>query len=129
MSMYTRFSSEVASAGLPAAPDSVEVVTSVQIASLPEPAQRNLDFMKVVGHPQDWSFRLGFTGRFRTKPKQAWMKCEAWQYDSRGGGAHISHPPPVRRSPAGHRPRYLCRGPGPHADQASGRLHDRRRYR
>jgi hypothetical protein len=91
MSMYTRFSSEVASAGLPAAPDSVEVVTSVQIASLPEPAQRYLHFMRVVGRPQDWSIRLGFTGRFRTKPKQAWMKCEAWQYDSRVSVARIFH--------------------------------------
>lgn len=91
MSMYSRFLREVASAGLPAVPGPVEVVTSSQLASLPEPAQRYMRFMRVEGHPQDWSFRLGFTGRFRTKPQQPWMKCEAWQYNSRVTVARIFH--------------------------------------
>src|ERR1035441_1173763 len=92
MSMYRRFLREVASAGIPAEPGPGEVVTSSQLACLPEPAQRYLRFMRVEGRPQDWSFRLGFTGRFRTRPRQSWMKCEAWQYNSReavGGRFHI----------------------------------------
>jgi len=89
MSMYRRFLREVASAGLPTVAGPVEVVTSSQLASLPEPAQRYFRFMRVEGRPQDWSFRLGFTGRFRTRPQQSWMKCEAWQYNNRG-------PPPPR---------------------------------
>jgi len=47
--------------------------------------------MRVEGRTQDWSFRLGFTGRFRTKPRQSWMKCEAWQYNSREAVARIFH--------------------------------------
>ena len=91
MSMYNRFLREVASAGLPAEPGQVEVVTSSQLAALPDPAQRYLRFMRVEGQPQDWSFRLGFTGRFRTKPQHSWMKCEAWQYNSRVALARIFH--------------------------------------
>ena len=91
MSMYSRFLREVASAGIPAEPGPGEVVTSSQLASLPKPAQRYLRFMRVEGHPQDWSFRLGFTGRFRTRPQQSWMKCEAWQYDNREAVARIFH--------------------------------------
>jgi len=62
-----------------------------QIMRLPEPAQRYLEFMGVAGRPQDWSFRLGFTGRFRTKPQKPWMKCEAWQYNSSLAVARIFH--------------------------------------
>jgi hypothetical protein len=47
--------------------------------------------MRVEGHPQDWSFRLGFCGRFRTRPGQSWMKCEAWQYNSRVALTRIFH--------------------------------------
>ena len=89
--MRKRFLREVAAAGLPVGPDSVDVVAMSQIIGLPEPAQRYLRFMGVVGRPQDWSFRLGFTGRFRTKPRQPWMKCEAWQYNSRLALARIFH--------------------------------------
>ena len=91
MSMFARFSKEVASTEMPAVPVATEVVTSAQLASLPEPAQRYLRFMGVVGRSQDWSFRLGFTGRFRTKPQQPWMKCEAWQYNNRLAVARIFH--------------------------------------
>jgi hypothetical protein len=37
--MYAGFLKEVASAGLPAVPGPVEIVTSSKLASLPEPAQ------------------------------------------------------------------------------------------
>jgi hypothetical protein len=89
--VYGKFLREVASTGLPAVPGPAEVVTSSQLSSLPEPAQRYLQFMGVVGRPKDWSFRLGFTGRFRTKPRQPWMQCEAWQYNSRVAVARIFH--------------------------------------
>jgi hypothetical protein len=47
--------------------------------------------MGIVGRPRDWSFRLGFTGRFRRTQHGAWTKCEAWQYSSRLVVARIFH--------------------------------------
>lgn len=91
MIMRRQFLREVTSAGLPVGPGPVDIVAVSQIVGLPEPAQRYLRFMGVVGRPQDWSFRLGFTGRFRTKPQQPRMKCEAWQYNSRLALARIFH--------------------------------------
>jgi uncharacterized protein DUF6544 len=91
MSMRRQFLKELAAIGLPVGPGPVDIVTASQIVHLPEPAQRYLRFMGVVGHPQDWSFRLGFTGRFRTKPQKPWMKCEAWQYNNRLALARIFH--------------------------------------
>ncbi len=70
MNMLRRFLREVAAAGLPAGPGPADVVGDDQIIFLPEPAQRYLRFMGVVGRHRDWSFRLGFRGRFRTKPEQ-----------------------------------------------------------
>jgi hypothetical protein len=89
--MRKRFLKELASAGLPAAPAAADLITEADLAALPEPAQRYLRFMRVVDRPRDWSFRLAFTGRFRTKPDQSWMKCEAWQYNSRPAMARIFH--------------------------------------
>ena len=91
MSMYTKFCKEIAAAGLPAVSGPAEVISDSHLASLPEPAQRYLRFMGVVGRAQDWSFRLGFHGRFRTRPQQSWMKCEAWQYNSRLAVARTFH--------------------------------------
>ncbi|MGA8581490.1 MAG: DUF6544 family protein, partial [Bryobacteraceae bacterium] len=65
--MHRRFLREVARAGLPADPGSADVIGEGQIISLPQPAQRYLRFMGVVGRLRDWSFRLGFRGRFRIK--------------------------------------------------------------
>jgi len=58
-------------------------VTEADIAPLPEPAQRLMRFMGVIGRPRDWSFRAGMTGRFRTAPDAGWSSMEAWQYDTR----------------------------------------------
>jgi hypothetical protein len=91
VSMRRRFLRDVISAGLPAGPGPVDVVTDAHVIPLPEPAQRYLRFMGVMGHPRDWSFRLGYTGKFRTKPQQPWLKCEAWQYNSRLAPARIFH--------------------------------------
>jgi hypothetical protein len=57
-------------------------VTEADLAPLPETAQRYLRFMRVVGRPRDWSFRLSFCGRFRRSRDEAWMRCEAWQYNT-----------------------------------------------
>ena len=91
MTMRNRFLREVAATGLPAGTGTEDPVTEAQLAALPEPVQRYLWFMGVVGRPRDWSFRLGFSGRFRRKPGEAWMKCEAWQYNSRLAVARIFH--------------------------------------
>src|ERR1019366_5290720 len=89
--MRRRFLHEVAAAGFPAGPGPADVVGDDQIISLPQPAQRYLRFMGVVGRPRDWSFRLGFRGRFRTKPEQPWMQCEAWQYNNCLALARVFH--------------------------------------
>ncbi len=91
MSLYSRFSREVAALDLPVVSGPLEVVSNFRLAGLPEPAQRYLRFMGVVGRPRDWSFRCGFTGRFRTSPRKPWMKCEAWQYNNRPAVARVFH--------------------------------------
>ena len=91
VTMRRRFFREVVSAGLPAGPGPVDVVTEAHVIPLPEPAQRYMRFMGVMGRPRDWSFRLGFTGKFRTKPQQPWLKCKTWQYNSRLAPARIFH--------------------------------------
>jgi hypothetical protein len=86
-----KFLKEVRSAGLPIDPGPSQIVTEADLSALPESARRCLKFMGVIGRPRDWSFRLAFTGRFRTKPDQAWMKCETWQYNNRLAVARIFH--------------------------------------
>jgi hypothetical protein len=77
---------ELASSNLPRRPPSdvgLAALTEEEIAALPRAAQRYLRFMRVVGRPRDWSFRLGLTGRFRLARDGRWMTCEAWQYNTR----------------------------------------------
>ena len=92
--MRKRFLRELAALGLPASPGpDVELgpVTEADLEPLPAAARRYLRFMRAVGRPRDWSFRLGFTGRFRRTRDETWMKCEAWQYDLRAPLARIFH--------------------------------------
>ncbi|MGZ4684005.1 MAG: DUF6544 family protein [Acidimicrobiales bacterium] len=56
-------------------------VGEADIAGLPEPAQRYLRWMDVVGRPRDRSFLVRFTGRFK-RIGQPWMPCEAWQFNA-----------------------------------------------
>ena len=56
-------------------------VTDADLAGLPEPAQRYLRWMDVVGRPRDRSFLVRFRGRFK-RPGQPWMPCEAWQFNA-----------------------------------------------
>jgi len=83
---------ELAALGLPTEPGP-EVVrdptSEADLEQLPATAQRYLRFMRVVGRPRDWSFRLGFVGRFRRSRDEGWMKCEAWQYNTRLSLARI----------------------------------------
>jgi hypothetical protein len=90
--MRKMFMRELAAMGLPAGPDpgvNPATVTDADMDMLPETARRYLRFMRVVGRPRDWSFRLRLTGRFRRSQKEAWMACEAWQYNTRLSVARI----------------------------------------
>lgn len=81
-SLYRRFRKEVAAAGFPDGPGDDRRVTDRDLARLPEPVQRYMRFMEVVGRPRDWSFRARFVGRFRPRASSDWMPAEAWQYNS-----------------------------------------------
>jgi hypothetical protein len=59
------------------------LVRPSELTGLPEVVARYLRFMEVVDHPRVWSFRCQWTGRFRTRPGQAWSPCRAWQYNTR----------------------------------------------
>jgi len=90
--MRSKFTRELTALGLPAGPGpgaNLAPVTDADIQPMPETAQRYLRFMRVVGRPRDWSFRLRFTGRFRRSRDEAWMKCEAWQHSTRSPLARI----------------------------------------
>ena len=94
MSLQSRFFEELAKSNLQQVPGSDlnrMPITEADVALLPETVQRYLRFMGVIGRPRDWSFRLGFTGRFRRSRKESWMKCEAWQYNTMLGTARIFH--------------------------------------
>lgn len=89
--MRAKLMREVARAGLPPGPGPESPLTEADLARLPDPARRYFRFMRVVGQPRVWSFRLGFRGRFRRSPGEAWMKCETWQYNSGLAVARIFH--------------------------------------
>src|SRR6188768_4190973 len=92
--MREKFMRELKARYLPRGPrpdTNMVPVTESDLEPLPEAARRYLRFMAVVGRPRDWSFRLGFTGRFRRSRGGAWMRCEAWQYSTRVGLARIFH--------------------------------------
>jgi hypothetical protein len=83
--MRNKFMRELAAIGLPAGPGSEfdsSPIAEADLRPLPDAVQRYLRFMRVVGRPRDWSFRLRLTGRFRRSLDDDWMKCEAWQYNS-----------------------------------------------
>lgn len=77
-----RFAREVAAIDIPTGPSATPLVTEEDLLELPLAAQRYLTFMGAVGRHREWSFRVGWTGRFRLGPERAWMPCEAWQYNS-----------------------------------------------
>jgi hypothetical protein len=89
--MLKKFLRRVAAAGLPTGPGPDAVVTEGEIRALPETVQRYLRFMRVVGRPRDWSFRVSFEGRFRTRLDGPWLPCRVWQYNTRLELARIFH--------------------------------------
>jgi uncharacterized protein DUF6544 len=91
LTMLAKFMKEVAALGLPQGPGPDSLVTDADLVGLPDTVRRYLRFMGVLGRPRDWSFRLALTGRFRRSPDHAWMKCEAWQYNTRLAVARIFH--------------------------------------
>ena len=91
MSLRDRFLKEVATLGLPEGPEGDAPGAGKRSARLPEAVRRYLRYMGVAERTPDWSFRLSFTGWFRTKPEQRWMPCEAWQYSSGVAVARIFH--------------------------------------
>jgi hypothetical protein len=80
--LLTTVNEAVAAAGLGLGPIDDSPVTEADLAGLPEPAGRYLRFMGVVGRPRAGSFRAHFVGRFRLRPGQRWMPCEAWQINT-----------------------------------------------
>jgi hypothetical protein len=92
MTMRERLTAEISTLGLPVATTgAAPVVTEADLAGLPETVQRYLRFMGVAGRPRDWSFSLGYTGRFRRGRDERWLACEAWQYNHRLSVARIFH--------------------------------------
>jgi hypothetical protein len=89
--MRGKFIREVAALGLPTGPGPDEPVTEAALAGLPEPAQRYLRFMGVVGWPRDWSFRAHALGRFRRSATTPWQACDCWQYNTRLDPARVFH--------------------------------------
>jgi hypothetical protein len=81
--LYRSFLADVADARLPAGPPGDgDPVTEGDLADLPAVARRYLRFMGVVGRRRDWSLMTRFSGRFRRRPDQPWMRCSAWQYNT-----------------------------------------------
>jgi hypothetical protein len=89
--MREKLMREVAALNLPLSTGANPAVTDGDLEGLPGAVQRYLRFMGVVGRPRDWSFGLGYTGLFRRSRTDRWMKCEAWQYNSRLSIARIFH--------------------------------------
>ncbi len=102
--MRAKFFRELVALRLPQGPGRSAPVTEGDLSDLPEPAQRYLHFMGVVGRPRDWSFCARWDGRFRMGPDKAWMPCEVWQYDSSLEIARIFH---MRMRIAGLVPTYV----------------------
>jgi len=85
---------ELAALALPRSPGpdvNLATITEADLEPLPATARRYMQFMSVVGRFRDWSFRLRYTGRFRRSHDEGWMKCEAWQYNTRLSLARIFH--------------------------------------
>jgi hypothetical protein len=82
VSLRARFFKELPALGLPVAASPLALVTDAELLRLPDPAQRYLRFMGIVGRPRDWSFRASFTGRFKIKRSAPWRPCEVWQYNT-----------------------------------------------
>jgi hypothetical protein len=82
VSLRERFFREIATLGLPVSENPLAVITEADLQPLPEPGQRYMRFMGMLGRPRDWSFRASFTGRFKVKSDAPWRRCVVWQYNT-----------------------------------------------
>jgi uncharacterized protein DUF6544 len=64
-------------------------VTDADLVTLPEPVQRHLRAVGVVGQPRVSSYKLRFRGRIRSGPDTRWMPFEAEQYSFADGPARF----------------------------------------
>lgn len=90
MNLRGRFDADLADHAVAPVRDNAPI-SDTDLADLPAAAQRYLRFMGVVGRPADHSFRAHLTGRFRLRPAQGWMRCEARQSNSTTPIARIFH--------------------------------------
>jgi hypothetical protein len=81
---------QAAAAGLAFEVGDPAPVTDQDLTPLPEPAQRFLRAMGVVGRPRDRSFVARLAGRFR-RAGGPWMNCDAWQFNAVHPVARIFH--------------------------------------
>jgi Family of unknown function (DUF6544) len=72
---------DVARLQLPDPSGEAAVVSESDLDPLPDPAQRYLRWMGVVGQPRVSTFRVRFRGEIRMQPDQRWMPYDAWQYN------------------------------------------------
>ena len=86
-SFRAQFERDVA-AGL-ARPLEAPVVTEGDLAPLPQPVQRYLRAIGVVGQPRVRNYRLRFHGRIRSGPDARWMPFEAEQQSFAGQPARL----------------------------------------
>lgn len=81
---------QAARAGLPHGAPEESVVTADEVAGLPDPVQRYLTYLRVVGSPRVWSFAARFRGRFNLQGR-GWLPAEAWQYNCAHPVARVFH--------------------------------------
>jgi len=90
--MWTRLRKEISARHVPEHAPPRELVTEAELDGLPPAARSWMSFFRVTpGTPKRWSFRLAWTGRFRTAPNRTWMQIHAVQYDRRLPVARIFH--------------------------------------
>jgi hypothetical protein len=62
-----------------------KMITEADLAPLPEPVQRYLRFVQILGKPRVKCAKVRQTGLMRTSPEQKWMPVEATQYTTLAG--------------------------------------------
>jgi hypothetical protein len=58
-----------------------DTLTQADIDFLPQPIQKYLNYVGVIGKEKIHNVRVSFVGDFKLDIKQNWMKCKAEQYD------------------------------------------------
>ncbi len=58
-----------------------EILTKEDLGNLPEPVQKYMKYVGVIGKPKIQNFRVEFDGRIRQDEKNGWMKFKSVQYN------------------------------------------------